>query len=98
MPGRTKAVVQQWFSGRDAGWCERISVCSLDPFRGYATAPTTRLPHAVRVLDAFHVVQPGSAAVDDVRRRRQQETSAAAGTATTRSTGPAGCCAVASPR
>jgi transposase len=74
MPGRTKAVVQQWFSGRDAGWCEQVTVCSLDPFRGYATALATSLPHAVRVLDAFHVVRLGSAAVDDVRRRRQQET------------------------
>lgn len=49
-------------------------MCSLDPFRGYATALATSLPHAVRVLDAFHVVRLGSAAVDDVRRRRQQET------------------------
>ncbi len=74
VPGRTKGVVQQWFEGQDAGWRERISVCSLDPFRGYATALSTSLPHAVRVLDAFHVVRLGSAAVDDVRRRRQQET------------------------
>jgi transposase len=74
MPGRTKAVVQQWFSGRDAGRRDAITVCSLDPFRGYATAVSTSLPHAVRVLDAFHVVRLGSAAVDDVRRRRQQET------------------------
>jgi transposase len=58
----------------DALWRERITVCSLDPFRGYATALSTSLPHAVRVLDAFHVVRLGSAAVDDVRRRWQQET------------------------
>jgi transposase len=32
------------------------------------------LPEAVRVLDAFHVVRLGKAAVDDVRRRRPQET------------------------
>lgn len=35
---------------------------------------TTGLPAAVRVLDAFHVVQLGFAAVDDVRRRVQQQT------------------------
>jgi transposase len=74
MPGRTKAVVQQWFQGREAGWRARTTVCSLDPFRRYATALTIRLPHAMRVLDAFHVVRLGSAAVDDVRRRRRQET------------------------
>ena len=32
------------------------------------------LPHAVRVLDAFHVVRLGFAAVDDVRRRVRQHT------------------------
>jgi transposase len=31
------------------------------------------LPHATRVLDAFHVTRLGFAAVDDVRRRVQQE-------------------------
>jgi hypothetical protein len=33
----------------------------LDPFRGYGSALSTGLPHAVRVLDAFHVVRPGFA-------------------------------------
>jgi transposase len=47
---------------------------SLDPFRGYATALTGQLPDAVRVLDPFHVVRLGLAAVDDVRRRVQHDT------------------------
>jgi transposase len=46
----------------------------LDPFRGYATALTGQLPDAVRVLDPFHVVRLGLAAVDDVRRRVQHDT------------------------
>lgn len=74
MPGRTKAVVQQWIGDRPPQWQAQISTCSLDPFRGYATALSTSLPHAVRVLDAFHVVRLGLAAVDDVRRRVQQQT------------------------
>jgi transposase len=37
------------------------------------TALRTALPHAVRVLDAFHVVRLGFAAVDEVRRRIQRE-------------------------
>ena len=74
VPGRTKAAVQQWFSCRDAAWRAQIEVAALDPFRGYATALSASLPDAVRVLDAFHVVRLGLAAVDDVRRRRQQET------------------------
>jgi transposase len=51
-----------------------VSITALDPFRGYATALSSALPGAVRVLDAFHVTQLGFAAVDDVRRRVQQET------------------------
>jgi transposase len=41
--------------------------------QGYASALRTALPDAVRVLDAFHVVRLGFAAVDGVRRRIQQE-------------------------
>ena len=50
----------------------RRGTASLDPFRGYATALSSQLPDAVRVLDPFHVVRLGLAAVDDVRRRVQQ--------------------------
>ena len=52
----------------------RYSGGRLDPFRGYGAALSAGLPHAVRVLDAFHVVRLGFAAVDDVRRRVQQHT------------------------
>jgi transposase len=74
VPGRTGSVVQQWISAQDLAWRQQVTTASLDPFRGYATALRTSLPGAVRVLDAFHVVRLGQAAVDDVRRRRQQET------------------------
>ncbi len=71
VPGRTRTAVQSWFSACDPGWRTQIRTASLDPYRGYATALTHSLPDAVRVLDAFHVVRLGQAAVDDVRRRRQ---------------------------
>jgi len=74
MPGRTRAVVQQWISARPPQWREQVTTCSLDPFRGYATALSASLPDATRVLDTFHVVRLGLAAVDDVRRRVQQQT------------------------
>ena len=54
-------------------WRDGVTVAALDPFRGYATALRTSLPHATRVLDAFHVTRLGFAAVDDVRRRVQQD-------------------------
>ena len=73
-PERTGNALSAWVSRRDAEWRERIRFAALDPFRGYATALRSSLPHAVRVLDAFHVTRLGLAALDDVRRRVQQET------------------------
>jgi transposase len=46
---------------------------ALDPFRGLATALSTSLLHATRVLDWFHVTRLGFAGVGDVRRRIQQQ-------------------------
>ena len=62
-----------WVSGRVQPWRDAIGVAALDPFRRYASALSTSVPAAIRVLDAFHVSRLGFAAVDDVRRRVQQE-------------------------
>lgn len=72
--GRSGTVLADWLADRDPGWRAAVTTASLDPFRGYATALTSQLPDAVRVLDPFHVVRLGLAAVDDVRRRVQQDT------------------------
>jgi len=74
VPGRSSKALHDWVSAQPAPWRDAISVAALDPFRGYATALTSSLPGAVRVLDAFHVTRLGFAAVDDVRRRVQQQT------------------------
>jgi transposase len=71
--GRSGPVLSQWVQAQPDTWRAGIEVAALDPFRGYATALTSSLPHAVRVLDAFHVTRLGFAAVDEVRRRVQQE-------------------------
>jgi transposase len=70
---RSASALVSWMNLRDPGWRAGIGVAALDPYRGYASALRTALPHAVRVLDAFHVVRLGFAAVDDVRRRIQRE-------------------------
>ena len=69
--GRSGGVLASWLADRDQAWRVGISTASLDPFRGYATALTSQLPDAVRVLDPFHVVRLALAALDDVRRRVQ---------------------------
>jgi transposase len=72
--GRSGAVLANWLAERDQQWKQRIVTASLDPFRGYATALSTQLPDAVRVLDPFHVTKLGLDAIDQVRRRVQQDT------------------------
>jgi transposase len=72
--GRSGSALCDWISGREQSWRDGITVAALDPFRGYATALRTTLPHATRVLDAFHVVRLGLDALDQVRRRVQQDT------------------------
>ena len=74
VPGRTGNAYASWILEREQQWRDRISLAALDPFRGYATALSTTLPQAVRVLDAFHVVKLGNDVVDQVRRRVQQDT------------------------
>jgi len=74
VPGRSVTALSGWMNRRSSGWRDGITVAALDPFRGYATALTSSLPAAVRVLDCFHVIRLGFAAVDDVRRRVQNET------------------------
>jgi transposase len=51
-----------------------VQIAALDPFAGYKTAIDDTLEDATAVLDAFHVVKLGTAAVDEVRRRVQQDT------------------------
>ncbi|MDN5760613.1 MAG: ISL3 family transposase [Tomitella sp.] len=70
--GRSASALLSWVNDQDRAWRDRITTAALDPYRGYASALRTALPDAVRVLDAFHVVRLGFAAVDDVRRRIQQ--------------------------
>jgi transposase len=73
VPGRSGKALQDWASAQPQQWREGVQTAAFDPFRGYATALAKSLPHAVRVLDAFHVTKLGFTMLDDVRRRVQQE-------------------------
>jgi transposase len=72
--GRSGTVLAGWLADRTDDWKAAVATASLDPFRGYATALTTQLPDAIRVLDPFHVVKLALDCVDEVRRRVQQDT------------------------
>jgi transposase len=72
--GRSGRVYKAWLKNQPEGFIDGIDHAALDPFRGYANAIHDRLPEAVAVLDAFHVVRLGTQVVDEVRRRVQQDT------------------------
>ena len=73
VPGRSKAVFKTWLAGQDDQWKQGIDVVAMDGFTGFKTAAAEELPHAVEVLDPFHVVKLGSEALDETRQRVQRE-------------------------
>jgi transposase len=74
VPGRSGTAYAGWLADRPDEFVAGVEQAALDPFRGYANAIRDQLPDAVAVLDAFHVVRLGTAALDEVRRRVQQHT------------------------
>jgi transposase len=89
VPGRSGAAYAAWLAARNPAFRDGIGVATLDPFHGYKNAIDDQLEDAVAVLDAFHVVKLGTAAVDEVRRRLQQQIQATAAARATRCTGSA---------
>lgn len=74
VPGRSGKAYATWLDNRGDAFRKNVRVAALDPFAGYKTAIDDKLEDATAVLDAFHVVKLGTAAVDEVRRRVQQDT------------------------
>ena len=74
VPGRSGKAYRDWLNDRGEEFRGGIQIATLDPFQGYKNAIDDQLEDATCVLDAFHIVKLGGAAVDDVRRRIQQET------------------------
>ena len=74
VPGRSGKAYADWLHERGEGFRTGVKIAALDPFQGYKSAIDDQLEDAVAVLDAFHVVKLGTAAVDECRRRVQQET------------------------
>ena len=74
VPGRSGKAYADWLTERGEVFRKGVKVAALDPFQGYKTAIDDKLEDAVAVLDAFHIVKLGTAALDECRRRVQQET------------------------
>ena len=93
--GRSGKALCDWVSGRAQAWRDAIGVAALDPFRGYATALSTSLPAAIRVLDASTSAgsaSPPSTTCAAASSRNPPDTAAAN---TTRCSASGGCCAAA---
>jgi transposase len=73
VPGRSGEAYKTWLQARGDTFRKNVQVATLDPFHGYKNAIEDQLQDAVAVLDAFHIVKLGTAAVDEVRRRVQQD-------------------------
>jgi transposase len=67
-PGRDKATVHAFFDALGEQRCEQIGLVSADMAAWIAGPVSERLPNAVLCIDAFHVVQGATDALDQVRR------------------------------
>jgi transposase len=67
--GRTTAAVTGWLAARPPAWREQVTTVAIDMCTVFKAAIRQVLPHALLVVDHFHVVQLANRAVTEVRRR-----------------------------
>jgi transposase len=67
--GRTAASVSEWIERQSTAWRAGVRVVAIDMCTVFKAAVTASLPHAILVVDLFHVVQLANNAVTEVRRR-----------------------------
>lgn len=75
--GRDARDLRAWMATMPASWLAQIDVVSVDPHEGYrsaVTAPASPLRDVTIVVDPFHIVRLGNAAVTSCRQRVQQAT------------------------
>ncbi|GIJ29004.1 hypothetical protein Vqi01_41660 [Micromonospora qiuiae] len=67
--GRTSRAVTDWLTQRPVAWREQIGAVAIDMCTVFKAAVREALPHALLVVNHFHVVQLADRAVSEVRRR-----------------------------
>jgi transposase len=80
--GRTGRAVIDWLDGRGSRWKASVRVVVIDPAACYRTAIRQALPHAVIVVDHFHLVALAGKALTSVRQRVTREERGRRGRAT----------------
>jgi transposase len=67
--GRTGKTVAGWLEARGPEWKNQVRFVAMDPCAVYRSAVERALPHAVIVVDHFHLVRLANQAVTKVRQR-----------------------------
>jgi len=67
--GRTGKAVTGWLDDRGPAWRDQVKFVAIDPCAVYRSAVERALPHAVIVVDHFHLVRLANQAVTRVRQR-----------------------------
>jgi transposase len=71
--GRDAAAVVAWLDARGEEFKKAITHVTIDMSAAYAAAVGQALPHALLVVDRFHVVKKANEMIDEVRRRITQQ-------------------------
>jgi len=69
LPDRLKVTVRTWLLSIPAAIRARITTVCTDIWEGYITAVEEALPHAMIVLDRFHVMRHARDGVDSLRKQ-----------------------------
>ena len=67
--GRRSAVVAAWLSGQAADWRGGVTWVAIDMCEVFRSAIRKALPHAIIVVDHFHLVQLANTKLAELRRR-----------------------------
>ena len=70
------------YTERPQSFCEKVEAVAMDAFAGYKKAAARQVPHAVEILDPFHIVKLAGDKVTAVRCRLQREATGRRGTRT----------------
>jgi transposase len=79
--GRTGNAVAGWLDDRGQDWKNQVKFVAIDPCAVYRSAVSRALPHAVIVVDHFHLVRLANQAVTKVRQRVTRQVLGRRGTA-----------------
>ncbi len=72
-PGRSGAAVEAWLDRQSEAFKAGIEVVALDPSAPFAAAIRRALPHAVIVVDHWHLVRLANQVLTEVRQRVARE-------------------------